>query len=303
MGNTFYFNWETSLILWLQEHMGAAGTAVSSFFTMFGEDMFLVVLFGLIYWCFNKKMGVYIAANLCIAGTMNPIFKNMFMRRRPYFDNEAIKCLKIVEKDADMYDIVEQGFSFPSGHSTQAASVYSSIAIYMKKRWVTLVCILITVLVGVSRFCLGVHYPTDVFCGWILGLVVVFLLPYFRRLFPKKEWFYLCVALLMLPGFFFVRTSDYYTGMGITLGFFAGNLFEEKFVNFENTKKPLSIAIRLILGIAGYLILNEGLKMPFSSEFLGSATLLAFFVRTCRYAIILFLLVGVYPLAFKKIAR
>ena len=31
VGNTFFFDWEVSLILWLQAHMGAAGTAIASF--------------------------------------------------------------------------------------------------------------------------------------------------------------------------------------------------------------------------------------------------------------------------------
>ena len=30
VGNTFFFDWEVSLILWLQAHMGAAGTAIAS---------------------------------------------------------------------------------------------------------------------------------------------------------------------------------------------------------------------------------------------------------------------------------
>jgi membrane-associated phospholipid phosphatase len=46
--------------------------------------------------------------------------KNIALRRRPYFDHESIHILRVVEPEADIYDIAAQGYSFPSGHSTNA---------------------------------------------------------------------------------------------------------------------------------------------------------------------------------------
>ena len=43
VGSTFFFDWEVSLILWLQTHMGALGTAVASFVSAFGEDTLTVL--------------------------------------------------------------------------------------------------------------------------------------------------------------------------------------------------------------------------------------------------------------------
>ena len=45
-------------------------------------------------------------------------------------------------------------------------------------------------------------------------------------------------------------------------------------------------------------MLNKLLKMPFSADFLTGGTLEAFLVRTARYAIIVFVMIGVYPKAF-----
>ena len=54
----------------------------------------------------------------------------------------------------------------------------------------------------------------------------------------------------------------------------------------------------MVGAFAIYLVMNKLLKMPFSTEFLSGGTLGAFLVRTARYAIIIFVMIGVYPKVF-----
>lgn len=300
MGNTFYFAWEPALMHWLQIHMSTLATGLASLITLFGEELVMVVVLGFVYWCHDKNMGIYLGTNFCMAGLWNPMLKNVFMRRRPYFDHPQIQCLKPVHHGADIYDIHIQGFSFPSGHSSNAATVYGSIARFSQKRVVTAAAVVITLLVGCSRFCLGVHYPTDVLCGWLLGIFAIFFVPWLKGKFQKKWAFYLVLILLSLPGCLYCKTTDYFSALGMSIGFFAGNLFEEKYVRFQNTRNPLCCILRLAAGGVVYFGLNALLKLPFDPALLSSATPLSYGIRVARYAVILFVIVAVYPMAFDK---
>ena len=210
-----------------------------------------------------------------------------------------IKILRVVEPDADIYDIAAQGYSFPSGHSTNAATVFGSMALNLRKRWMTAVAIVIPLLTGISRFVVGAHYPTDVLGGWLLGLISVLLVHLLQKRVKNTLLQYGILLIAAVPGLFYCKTTDYFTGLGLLIGFMGGTLLEERFVRFENTRKPLLKAVRLLGGVAAYFVLNTLLKLPFSKEFLSGGSTPALLVRCARYAIIAFVLFGVYPMLFK----
>lgn len=85
--------------------------------------------------------------------------------------------------------------SFPSGHSTMSAVVFLTLGLLLMritqrrrtKAFILTVALLLTGLVGFTRVYLGVHYPTDVLGGWIIGLTWALLCWVVFRLFQIER--------------------------------------------------------------------------------------------------------------------
>ena len=300
VGRVFFFEWEVILMQWIQQHIGMIGVQLASLCSEFGEEIVMIAILGFLYWGYDKAYGKYVGINMLMALICTVQLKSIFLRRRPYLNHEGINCLKPVSKEADVTNLSAQGYSFPSGHSTNAAAAYGSLAAYKKKKSLWIAAIVMILLVGCSRVVVGMHYPTDVLGGWLTGGLAVAVGTVLQKKIKDQRLIYLLLILAGLPGMFFCRTEEYFTCYGIMIGAFAGFLFEEKYVNFKETEKWQTRILRILGGMVIFLGLGVVLKLPFSKEFLESGTFAAYLVRLCRYAVITFVDIGVYPMIFKK---
>lgn len=284
---------------WLQAYIGSAGISFISSFSLFGEELPLILIVGFLYWSYDKHLGRTVGLSAIMGLTWNTMIKNIVVRRRPYFDHENIDILRVVEPEADIYDISAQGYSFPSGHSTNAVTVFGSLAACLRKRWFTVIAIVIPLLTGFSRIVVGAHYPTDVLAGWLLGLVSVTVVFSLQKRVKNTLALYGILLATTVPGFFYCTSADYFTAMGLLIGFMGATLLDDHCVHFEPTRKPVWMAARLIGGLMVYLAVNTALKLPFSQEFLSDGSTAALLVRCGRYLIVSFVCFGVYPMLFK----
>ncbi len=79
----------------------------------------------------------------------------------------------------------ENGWSFPSGHSAFFFAMATAIYLYNKKWGVGF--FLAAILMNISRIIAGVHYPTDIVGGAIVGMAVAYIVFYFAEKVKPKE--------------------------------------------------------------------------------------------------------------------
>ena len=299
MGNVFYFDWEVDLIEWIQQNAGAFGETVVKVFSFIGGEIFSLLVMMVILFCYKKEAGKRCAFALITASMWFPMIKNVLLRIRPYIAHQGrVKALSIVEPDANPMDSVQQGFSFPSGHCAMSVATYGTAARDIRKRWMWFLAVALPLLIGLSRFMVGVHYPTDVLAGWAIGLLAIGFGVLMEKL-VKREWLrYVILLVISLPGIFWCTSRDYFSALGVLIGLVAAIPYEQKYVQFKDTRNIWAMLLRIAGAFTIYLVLDKVLKMPFSKEWLNSGELGANLVRTARYAIILFLAVGIYPKCF-----
>lgn len=109
----------------------------------------------------NRQMrenSLYVASSTALSYGLTELVKHIVKRRRPFVQN-----IKIVPVYRAM------GYSFPSGHTSSSISTATALSIAYPKWYVIAPAFLWAGSVSYSRMYLGVHYPTDVAGGALLG--------------------------------------------------------------------------------------------------------------------------------------
>ncbi len=140
-------------------------TKIMLFITNFGASYMLitaVLIVILFVWKKHKMEALAFGVILIIGLILNVSLKEVARRQRPML--------------APL--VIEKSYSFPSGHAMNSSVFYLAVAFYTyhftrKKKvslGVTIGAMMMILLIGFSRVYLGVHYPSDVIAGYVVGL-------------------------------------------------------------------------------------------------------------------------------------
>jgi hypothetical protein len=144
-------------------------------FTFMGYENFYLILFPIVYWWVDEKLGFRAGIILLLSGCINTYFKWIFHLPRPYWvDTEIIPKAP------------ETSFGAPSGHAQNAVAVWGLIAASMKKPWAWAIAIFLMFMIGFSRLVLGVHFLLDVILGWLIGAILLWSFLKFEK--PFQNW-------------------------------------------------------------------------------------------------------------------
>lgn len=109
-----------------------------------------------------KKMAKYMIICLLVnIIIVNLIIKPAVGRQRPFEIVEGIKLLILKPQDP----------SFPSGHSAISFCMLTTILFFSKSKTINIMASLLAILISFSRLYLYVHFPSDIFCGIIIGVL------------------------------------------------------------------------------------------------------------------------------------
>lgn len=265
--------------------------ALFEIITMLGEETIIIVLMAIVYFMVDKNLARRMFFITAASLSSNCIIKNFVKRPRPF--TRGISCVR--EETAT-------GYAFPSGHTQTFATWSSGFSFYLKKNWMIILSVILTLLVGFSRLYLGAHYPSDVIVGMLLGFGFAF---FGNKLYDKvknKNILHFALLLILTPFLiFFIACpdplyEDFFKLYGMFAGFCFSVIFEDKYVNLDNNTTLTKKIIRVIVCILIALIAKEGLKMLFSFTDLR----LSLIYDGLRYFILVFLLLGICPMIIKK---
>lgn len=255
--------------------------ALFQLITIIGEKNVITILFILIYWTIDKKMGEYLGFSLFTSLLFNNSLKDIVRAERPIGEN-GIRSLRVETATGD---------SFPSGHTQSSANFYGSFAIYNGGKHLIIISFVLSSLIGISRLYLGVHYPKDVLFGLIFGfLIAVVCFKLFHKVRNRNK-LYLSILILFLFNLLINDSTDFLKSIGGYIGFVVGIYLEKKYVNFSLDISFRKKIKRVIIGglIVGVIYLGLGFISIESSYF-----------YVVKYGIVTFLGIFLCPYLFKK---
>lgn len=154
-----WIDWQIDYLLVLQNFRDLSGHIFDNFFltiTTFGEVLIPMIFMTCMYWCLNKKAGIYTIWCYALGFMTNIFLKTTACVYRPYILDSRILPVEQAVPTAT-------GYSFPSGHTAGAVTTWGSTALFFwGNKYIRYVCITLILLVMFSRNYLGVHTPQDV---------------------------------------------------------------------------------------------------------------------------------------------
>lgn len=290
----FFYEFEMKIMEWFYQIGSKFLDIVFYLFSQLGGSLVLIALIGIIYWCIDKEKGERIGFAVLTSICINGIIKTLVSFKRP-FQYEGKEHLQKLQ-NSKLSDSAT-GSSFPSGHSQNTGALYTSIGIHFHKKWIWIIVAMLFVLVPISRLYLGVHFPSDVIIGLLIGIVIAVSFYYLLKYAKVNKLYIYLITLIALFPFVFLKNleQDFARGYGLLLGFVSGVIVENKFIRFKNDVSILKKILRVLIGILIVGVTYVLIKL-IPSEISHQP-----FVAILVHALVSFMAIGVIPFTFKSV--
>ncbi len=167
--NVWYPGWDESIF----RALNLAGTnalldVLMVFFTDLALPYVLALLVVPLWWKGHREQAFDLLVLLAVVLVVTEVLKYAFDRARPC---DVLPNVNVLTPNACA---LEGDPAFPSGHASRIFGVAAFLAVYF--RWpVKVSAFVLAVLAGISRVYLGVHWPSDVIAGALVGIALALL--------------------------------------------------------------------------------------------------------------------------------
>ena len=280
-------------------------------FTEFGgEILFMALAIGM-YWCYSKRTGYYMLSVGLLGTVFNQFLKLAFRISRPWIQDPEFTIVEAARADAT-------GYSFPSGHTQNAASTMLCPALMTRHKGVKIALWAAYFLIAISRMYLGVHTPLDVGVSLVLGLALVFVLrPLFAQGEPAPRRMYALLGVMLALAVLYAvyvevwpfpadieldnlehGTKNAYTLLGAVSGMLLSYWLDQRYVRFTVKGSLPAQLVKLVLGLALTIGLRVVLKKPLNALLAGAPV-----ADAIRYFCMVVFAAGIWPMTFPWICK
>jgi undecaprenyl-diphosphatase len=228
--------------------------------TSLGDETFYLVIFPLLLWSVDFSLGLRFAVALLLSTYVNFTIKDLFGHPRPFELDPLIGL-----RDAT-------GYGLPSGHAQLSVVVWGILASAVQRTWAWMVAVVMMLLIGFSRIYLGVHFPTDVFAGWLIGALLLLaylaLTPHVVRWLKDRPFAVRVAVAIAVPLVLLALrpTANIAAVLAVLLGTGVGVLILRRVTAFQTAGSVAQRAGRFLVGGLGLALLYVGLAQIFPQE-------------------------------------
>ena len=167
------YRWGIALIKGIQTIENPALTVMMKVLTTLGTELFYIPVVLFIFWCVDEKLGLRLSVLILLSAWINVFFKGLLRQPRPY------------TLDPSVMRAFEPSYGIPSGHTQQSLVFWGASLQQVMNRTdggerrsglrvlVFIAACFFVAAIPFTRLYLGVHFPTDILAGWVLGGIIL----------------------------------------------------------------------------------------------------------------------------------
>lgn len=252
-------DWGIDVVLWFQQYSPTFDLTFIVF-SFTGSELFFLLLLPMISWCISPRVGVRLLILVLLNTYVNAIAKLIFAQPRPFeYDPRVLKIEHAI------------GGGLPSGHTQTAVIFWGYLSSFYKNKWLWGITLVMLISVPLSRIYLGVHFPTDLLGGYILGLIMLMLFLKFEQPFidwiSRKTFVWQLLLAFLFPVALAIIAPEMDQIMisivGVLTGTLVGIVLANKYLDFQVTSSIWKKIACYIIGIVILFAIYVGLKKLF----------------------------------------